>query len=182
MVRSLLTVDASFGGAGRFVISNADMVAREEWARLSTVDSSLSGSQIVAATMLSHASAFPNRSAIMDLNKKDSVKPTDFPPKSSPSAPTMWVRVLQPVPHIPLAASASDSSGGKKKRDRNTIGLCCFLVSSFLLLSPPPLTFWFVLVGVASRSVVLFCCVSSLSVDYPVSFCHVEMVACFKLS
>ena len=88
MVRALLTFDASLCGGGRFVISNSDMVVREEWARLPTVDSALSGTQIVAATMLSRASAFPNRPAIVDLNKKDAVRPSEIPPKASDWAST----------------------------------------------------------------------------------------------
>ena len=99
LVRALLTFDACLGGSGRFVISNADMVVREEWSRLSTVDSALSGTQILAATMLSHASAFPTRAAIADLNKKESLRPNEIP--------TMWVRVLQRVPHNPLTRSGA---------------------------------------------------------------------------
>ena len=115
MVRALLTFDASLGGAGRFVISNAEMVVREEWARLSTVDSALSGAQIVAATMLSHASAFPNRAAIVELNglvkrftykalhrKKDAVRPHEIPPKAGPNVPT---------------SRGDDRQNSKKKRD-----------------------------------------------------------------
>ena len=115
MSRALLTFDASVGGTGRFVISNADMVVREEWARLSTADSALSGTQIVAATMMSHASAFPNRAAIVELNglvkrfmykslhrKKDAVRPHEIPPKAGPSAPS---------------SSGEDRQNGKKKRD-----------------------------------------------------------------
>ena len=116
MVRSLLTVDASLGGAGRFVISNADMVVREEWARFSTADSALSGMQIVSATMLSHDSAFPNRSVIADLNglvkrfmykalhrKKDDVRPSDIPPNA--------------VPSVPASGSDERPNDGKKRRD-----------------------------------------------------------------
>ena len=103
MVRAPLTFDASLGRGGRFVISNADMVVREEWARLSTADSALSGTQIVAATMLPHASAFPNRSAIVDLNKKDAVRPTEIPPKAGASA---WA-----------GTAVSSNDGPKKKRD-----------------------------------------------------------------
>ena len=116
VVRSLLTVDASLSGAGRFVISNADMVVREEWARLSTVDSSLSGTQIVAATMLPHAPAFPNRSSIVELNglvkrfmykvlhrKKDAVRPREIPPKAVPSSPS--------------SSTGEDKQNGKKRRD-----------------------------------------------------------------
>ena len=108
MVRSLLTVVAAEGGGTRFVISNADLVVREEWARLSTVDSALSATQIVSATMISHASAFPNRSAIIDLNKKDAVRPNDFPS----------------VPAVPATSNDDRQSDGEKKDETQSVCGC----------------------------------------------------------
>ena len=83
-LRILLTYDSQVGGYARFSISAGDLAMREEsldtkrpfalritfWTRLSTIDSALTGTQLVATVLVSHASALPTRAAILEFNKK----------------------------------------------------------------------------------------------------------------
>ena len=98
-IRALLTYDASLQGTGRFAVSAADLACREEWARLSTFDSSLTGPQIISTLLLSHASAFPTRAALLELNKKVA------PPVAAASK-------------FPARSSSDRTDGGERKRDR----------------------------------------------------------------
>ena len=96
MIRALLTYDASLQGTGRFSVSAADLTCREEWARLSTADATLTGSQIISTVLLSHASAFPTRTMLLDSNKK----------------------LAPPISAVSKFPSAPSSADGERKRDR----------------------------------------------------------------
>ena len=83
-LRVLLTYDSQVGGHARFSISAGDLAMREEsldtkrcfafritfWTRLSTIDSALTGTQLVSTALVSHASSLPTRAAILEFNKK----------------------------------------------------------------------------------------------------------------
>ena len=101
VIRGLLTFDASLNGAGRLGVSAADLACREECARVSTVDSSLTGTQIISTVLLSRASAFPTRAALAELNKKA----IPVPPAGAASKASS-------------KSAASDQDGNERKQKR----------------------------------------------------------------
>ena len=116
-VRDFLTYAAQCGGLARFLASPSDLDIRKECARLCTIGSSRSCADIIATALISHASAFPTRDAVWDLNRKQ-INP-DTAPKS-PGAPRGADRQRTPRRDAPGDRLGKKRSDGRPRYyDRN---------------------------------------------------------------